>query len=55
MEYSFIFRCTFVCLPRFAFLLFLYFFVFLHVCKISPSRYERRGDFSIKDGSDWDA
>ena len=33
---------------------FLCFFCFL-VCKISPSRYERRGNFSIKDGSDWDA
>ena len=31
------------------------FSVFLLVCKISRSRYERREELSIKDGSDWDA
>ena len=30
-------------------------FFYLFVCKISASRYERRGDFSIKDGKDEDA
>ena len=31
-------------------------FLFLLLsCKISPSRYKRRGYFSIKDGIDWDA
>ena len=29
-------------------------FLFFFVCEISPSRYERRGDFSIKSRSDWD-
>ena len=33
----------------------LVFFCFLLVYKFSPSRYERRGDFSIKDGSERDA
>ena len=30
----------------------VFFSVFL-LCKIFPSRYERQGDFSIKDGTDW--
>ena len=34
---------------------FLLCFPVLLVCKFSSSRYERRGDFSTKDGSDWDA
>ena len=45
--------CLVCCLPL---SFFLCFSVFLHlVSKISPSRYERRGDFFIKDRSDWDA
>ena len=48
------FRCTSVCLVCFFSLVSLYFSVFL-LCKISPSRYEKRGDVSIKDESDWDA
>ena len=44
------------CMPRVLFvrMFFLCFSVFL-VCRIFPSRYERRGDFSIEHGSDWDA
>ena len=37
----------------FARVFFLKFFCFL-VCKMSLSRYERRGEVSIKDESDWD-
>ena len=40
----------------YASLCFSCFFVFsVFFCKISRSRYERRGEFSITDGSDWDA
>ena len=57
MKYSIFFRGD-ECLSRVRFArmscAFLVFSCFL-VCKISPSRYERRGDFSIEDGSDWDA
>ena len=54
---TFSFRCTSVCLIRFfsSCVVVLVLFCFLLVCKIFPSRYERREYFSIKDGSDWDA
>ena len=51
MAYSIPFQIY--CLPVVLFSSF--FSVFLHVCKISRSRYERHGEFSIKDKSDWDA
>ena len=38
------FSCVFFCFP-----------VFLLVCKISRSKYEKRGELSIEDGSAWDA
>ena len=52
MEYSFLSRWTAILFAIFPYVLcFLYFLL----CKISRSRYERRREFSIKDGSGWDA
>ena len=50
MEYS----ITFPMYCLLVFLVLLYFSVFSVLSTIFQSRYERRGEFSIKNGSDWD-